>query len=516
MTTDTLTKVILSYCRAYQTQARRIGEDLRSAGIEVVYDPWQGGGGGPGSPLLFRSLARIHCLLPLLTPSEATPSWIGPEWLQVRFQPAFEQRLAILPIKGAGDASAVPTCLNDLSFANLSGPDYPLELQRLLQTIRDRTGDLRVGLPPEQPLSDAFGGHPALQMRVGKQLAMFLELEAEQTPYLREQLPLMYDGLFYETGLYFPALELKSDDSLANNVAQILINGVPESEEAVQIDRVLIDEDCGSLDKFGVAGLRACNPATANPCCWIFAEQTGLLPNAEYLTIWTPGEFLILMLSAALRRRAADYVEIEQTQLLLDGAALAYPQLVADVLHCLPLLTITDVLRRLAAEGVSVRNLRRILMALLRWAPVESDPLLLAEYARSALQRQLVHMHSRGTRRLVVLLLEPKIEDLIFRAFRHLPTGSYVDLPAETLQALLMAIEEPIAALPTGAQLPIILTKSAVRAAMRRLVATRFPRLHVLSYQELRPDTAIQPLGRIGLEGFESRPGISVAGSPIW
>jgi hypothetical protein len=43
------------------------------------------------------------------------------------------------------------------------------------------------------------------------------------------------------------------------------------------------------------------------------------------------------------------------------------------------------------------------------------------------------------------------------------------------------------------------------------------PRLHVVSYQELRPDTNVQPVGRISLDGFSARPGVTtVSGVPIW
>ena len=70
--------------------------------------------------------------------------------------------------------------------------------------------------------------------------------------------------------------------------------------------------------------------------------------------------------------------------------------------------------------------------------------------------------------------------------------------------------------LPNGVQMPQILTNLEIRASVRRLVVTSMPQLHVVSYQDLRPDVNIQPLGRISLDGFSPRAGVSVGGVPLW
>ena len=46
---------------------------------------------------------------------------------------------------------------------------------------------------------------------------------------------------------------------------------------------------------------------------------------------------------------------------------------------------------------------------------------------------------------------------------------------------------------------PVILTSSDVRRAVRGLVAPRFPRVAVLSYDELPPETPVRPVGRLAL-----------------
>ncbi len=146
----------------------------------------------------------------------------------------------------------------------------------------------------------------------------------------------------------------------------------------------------------------------------------------------------------------------------------------------------------------------------------EQDPLLLVEYARAALQREITHRLSRGSRRLIVLLLDPAIEETIRRAIRRTATGSYLQLDPSRLQSILQAIREPLSAFPDDTQLPQILTLLEIRAVMRRLVAASMPALHVLSYNELLPDVEVQPVGRISLDGFHGRRGVRVGDKLLW
>jgi type III secretory pathway component EscV len=46
---------------------------------------------------------------------------------------------------------------------------------------------------------------------------------------------------------------------------------------------------------------------------------------------------------------------------------------------------------------------------------------------------------------------------------------------------------------------PVLLASGDVRRAVRLLVAPRWPRLQVLSYDELPPDQPIRPVGRLEL-----------------
>ncbi len=79
------------------------------------------------------------------------------------------------------------------------------------------------------------------------------------------------------------------------------------------------------------------------------------------------------------------------------------------------------------------------------------------------------------------------------------------NVPAEPLTSeesaeLKEAVRLEVGSLPPTAQNPpVLLTSMDVRRVMRKLIEKDFPRLAVLSYQELSPDMNIQPIARISL-----------------
>jgi type III secretion protein V len=63
-----------------------------------------------------------------------------------------------------------------------------------------------------------------------------------------------------------------------------------------------------------------------------------------------------------------------------------------------------------------------------------------------------------------------------------------------------LALLDALAAELRGHTLPpVVLVSPDVRRAVRLLVASRFPRLSVLAYEELPPELRLRPVGRIGV-----------------
>ncbi len=321
---------------------------------------------------------------------------------------------------------------------------------------------------------------------------------------------LMQDGLFYELGVPFPIPIVAVASDLSPTSARFVINVVPEPAMPLYLDRVVVSESAAVMSANGFDAIPTTNPANDNLCAWI-ADRDRDRARQLGLTIWDCLDFLGLHLSALLRNRAADFITTHEARAMLQRLALGFPYLVEETVpKLLSEFVFSDVIRRLVAEGVSIRNLRRILLALAEWAPFESDPMYLTEYARAALQREIMARLTRGTNELTVFLLDPELEVIIENAIKHTPTGSYVDLAPDQLRAIVDAIDRAIAILPENSQRPAILTVMQIRSAVQRMVAPAMPLISVVSYQEMPSDINIQPLGRIALNGLVHRRAFTV------
>lgn len=511
------TRVLLSFSSAYSHLAQRVAADLRSAGLEVIADKWYGGGGVPATRAVPLDLEGVAFVLPLITPSDAAPVWINDDWKRQVLDPAIASHVVVLPMRGDGNPKLNPGYLSEYTFVDL-GREYDWELRRLLDDVRQRTGDNRIVVPAERddPPHTAASADP-LVLELGETLSAAIGDTDGMRKFHEDDLPMMYDGLYYEMGVRFPDLQIRVRPEVPASALRVVINGVPEHQAEVLIGFALINERPETLTAQGLPDSRpGINPASNAACGWIANEHVEAA-KAKGFTTWDTLQFFILTLSAVLRRKAADFIDEDQAQGMLDQAAMAFPLLVAETVPgtVSPFL-LTDVLRRLLIEEISIRNIRRILMALADFGRHESDPMMLTEYARAALQRQITHQLSRGTNEMVVFLLHPDIERTIAKAIRHTRTGSYLDLEPGRTREILDAIQNPVRRLPDDVQMPQILTTMEIRSTVRRLVAPVMPRLRVVSYQELRPDTAIQPVGRIALDGFTPRPGVTAGGVPLW
>jgi type III secretion protein V len=196
----------------------------------------------------------------------------------------------------------------------------------------------------------------------------------------------------------------------------------------------------------------------------------------------------------------------------------AFPVLVARAKEKLGLEQITRVLRKLASEEISIRNLRAILEHLLEFdyircdsarlivlddrmptkrRPDEAwlhDPRTLADFVRTRLKRYISYKHTRGGATLAVYLLDPEIEELLATHDSH--RG---ELPEADRARVFAAIAREVRSPLSSPLRPVLLTSVELRSPLRRLIQTRFPHLPVLCFQELSPDSSIQPIGKITL-----------------
>ncbi|HEY0955298.1 MAG TPA: flagellar biosynthesis protein FlhA [Roseateles sp.] len=191
----------------------------------------------------------------------------------------------------------------------------------------------------------------------------------------------------------------------------------------------------------------------------------------------------------ALRRNASLFIGIQETSELLNRAQAELADVVKEVLRSLPVQKVTEVLRRLAAEEISIRNLRDILEALAEAAQREKDVQALTEMTRIALRRQ-THHRVCPDGELKALLLAPELEALLRQAL-HV-NGGVAQLAVAPEQARQFAAEvhAQVAALRPQA----IVCAIDLRWHLRKILEVECFDTPVLSFHELLPTLRLTPL----------------------
>jgi type III secretion protein V len=225
-------------------------------------------------------------------------------------------------------------------------------------------------------------------------------------------------------------------------------------------------------------------PATGRSISRVPQEARGRLAAAQ-VPLRTSSELICDHLRSLVRRRAAMLLGIQEVQVLLEAFEPQAPALVKEALGKVPLPLLTDVLRKLVAEEVSIRNLRAILEALVL-PTTEGDASALAERCRQALHRYLSHKYAPAGS-LYAYLVDPAVEEALREGG---PQGTALD-PEEVSRIL-----EGLRRLG-GVGRTVLLAAPDIRRPLRKLCEGAFPDVAVLTYAELDPELPIRPLGRL-------------------
>lgn len=340
---------------------------------------------------------------------------------------------------------------------------------------------------------------------------------------IEEMFSMLQDGLFFELGIVLPQIHLTIDESLKTNQFRFKLNNREyQPLVGLESDEFLVNDVVNRLKLLNIEGKEAINPANGSKCAIVREEKdSSAICRQAGLTTWGPVGFLVLALSAEIRKNAAQFQTQQVTGYLLSILQTLSPELVTAVANRFPAEQIRLILRDLLDEEISIRDLRRILESLLSingttdvdlrryivFAPPaeglcpvtdDVDDLTIADYSsyvRMSLKKYISHKYTKGAEALIVYLLDPELE-------KRLSNLGAQPLTMEENIRLMAAVKSVLQNLPATAQNAVILTAMDVRKTVRKLIENDFPNLAVLSYQELVPDISIQPIALIALAKF--------------
>ncbi|MGR3483851.1 MAG: type III secretion system export apparatus subunit SctV [Paracoccaceae bacterium] len=305
-------------------------------------------------------------------------------------------------------------------------------------------------------------------------------------------------ALYFDLGVPFPGVHLRLNDTLAEGSYRILVNEIPVAHGQARPGHFIARETEANLQMFQIPFETGDDFLPGTPSRWVESKHLGLATRAGVQVLDAPG-MLTFHLGHVLKSHAAEFVGVQETMYLMNQMEQSFAELVREATRALPVITIADVLQRLVAEEISIRDMRTILEALVEWGQREKDPILLSEHVRGALGRYITHKFSGGQSVIPAYLLSKPVEDEIRGAIRQTSGASYLALSPDTHQKLMAAVRTAVGDIEKHAMAPVVLAPMDIRRFLRKIVERDFPTLAVLSFQELAPSVNVQPLDRIEL-----------------
>jgi type III secretion protein V len=318
------------------------------------------------------------------------------------------------------------------------------------------------------------------------------------TEDLEREIDYARENLYYETGVMFPPAFVRFGLDIESGRYRVYVFEVPSGEGPLDGERLYLDAAESAALELGVQPERG-DPVIGNrPACWVSQDDLHLLRAAGVNAL--PAQQLVVRhFSEVMRRQAHQFLGVQEVNFLITKMSTDYPDLVKEMLRAVPLQKVADILRRLVQEGVSVRNLRDVFESLAEWGQREKDVVLLCEYARMGLKRQLSNRHAGIGRTLRALLVGPDVEDKFRQSIRVTNAGSYLALDTEIAAQVLERLRTLLAGVPAGPGAPVLLSSMDIRRYVRSLIENELYELPVLSYQELSSDIRIQTVGQLTL-----------------
>ncbi len=302
-------------------------------------------------------------------------------------------------------------------------------------------------------------------------------------------------ALYFDLGVPFPGVHLRENPNLEDNEYILNLNEIPISHGKLMKGAVLVRDDPDNIRMLGLSVIEG-TPFLPNEKSWWVKDENIAKLSSLGVSFLSHAKVISLHLSLVLVRHCSDFIGLQEAKYLLDKMEERAPDLVHEATRLLPLQKFADCLKRLVQEQISIRDLKNILEAIIQWAPKEKDQVMLCEYIRTHLRRQISYKYCAAQNFLPAILLEPNTEEIIRRSIRQTSTGAFLALDPASSKAILREVSRIVR---KGQGKAVIIASIDIRRYLRRLIETDFYDLPVLDYQELTPEISVQPIDKIGI-----------------
>jgi flagellar biosynthesis protein FlhA len=302
-------------------------------------------------------------------------------------------------------------------------------------------------------------------------------------------------GFARDNGMVIPPIAIRDSLELEPNEYQFMLRGKAIATASLIPNRWLAMNVSGS--HVTLKGVPTREPVFGIEAVWI-AEEEKRTAEINGYSVVDAVSVLITHLAETLKNIAHHILSRQEVQSLIDRVKESNPALVAELLPDLVNLGIIQrILQSLLREGVPIRNLPLILEAVADFAPVTKNPDELAEQVRRRLGTYFIAQYETEPGLVKAITIDPRLEQTLINRIQRSHFETTLALDAHSAQYLLRELTVRSNSMAEQGLSAIAIVSAELRLALKRFFEPSLPKLVVLSYQELPPQTEIQNMGII-------------------
>lgn len=298
-----------------------------------------------------------------------------------------------------------------------------------------------------------------------------------------------------ELGILVSPVRIRDNLYLEPNDYSIKIRGNEVGKGDIYPNKFMIISS--NDESFPFDGIMTKEPAFHLDAMWI-DEKDRDMADLQGFTIIEPLTVIATHLKEIIYEHASELLGRQEVQKLLEGIKEQYnvviDELIPDILR---LGEVQKVLQNLLDEQIPINDLATILETLADYGLVTKDTETLTEYVRQSLKRTIATKYMDEEQRIKVIVVHPKVEELITQSIQKTATGSYPVLKPDSVNRMLDSLGNVHQQLVAQGTSHVILASPKIRLAVRKLITFNFPDIAVLSLNEIPNEIMIESVGSI-------------------
>ena len=308
-----------------------------------------------------------------------------------------------------------------------------------------------------------------------------------------------------DMGFVIPSIRLRDSSGLSTNQYCIKIKGEEVARGELLVDYYLALEP--EHPEKEVDGIEAIEPAYGIPSRWIRPEDRERAELYGY-TVIDPLSVMVTHLSEIIRQHAFELVTRQEVIRLIENVKKTSPELVEEAFPGVISYNLFQrVLTALLKEGVPVKDLETIIETMIETISEAGIPVRdfdgIIEQIRIALKRTITRLYCEDGS-MKVITLDTELERTMAGSVQKGESGMYLALQPDILQSLISQLAEQMKKFNGLTQNPVILTSQVMRIHFYHLIEQFYPKVRVLSFNEIANNVQIQSIGSLRLEETRS------------